>query len=66
MLKKVKYTRTTIKEEEPTFNGIWLVPQTSLNEAQRLLGKNYKYLSDDQVREIVNVLTVIARETLEL
>jgi len=41
-------------------------PVISLKEARKALGRRYIDLSDDQVQEIVNTLTLIARKTINI
>lgn len=41
-----------------------LGPTVSISRARRLLGSKYSHLNDDQVREIVTALHLLAREAL--
>lgn len=41
-------------------------PRISVLEARKLLGSKYNHLSDDQVKDIVLTLTLLARNNLEI
>lgn len=43
-----------------------LKPQTTVAETRRLLGRKYEHYSDDQIREIITILTLIARSHLKI
>ncbi len=47
-------------------NDLHEPPKTTVIEAKKLLGRKYSYLTDHQVQELVNVLTLIARKSLKL
>ena len=40
-------------------------PRTTLSEARKLLGRKYSHLDDDQVQDIINNLTLLARNALK-
>lgn len=39
-------------------------PLITIREARKLLGSDCKHLGDDQVQEVITILTLIARESL--
>ena len=41
-------------------------PKMTVREARKLLGRKYGHLSDYQVQEIINTLTLVARKSLNL
>ena len=41
-------------------------PKITVIEAKKLLGRKYAHLNDDQVQDIVNTLTLIARKSLSI
>jgi hypothetical protein len=40
-------------------------PQMTVREARKLLGRKYSHLDDDQIRNLILNLTVIARDYLK-
>lgn len=41
-------------------------PRMTTLEARKLLGRKYSHLADDQIQELINTLTLIARKSLKL
>ena len=41
-------------------------PKMTVTEARKLLGRKYSHLDDDQVQNIINTLTLMARKSLNL
>jgi len=41
-------------------------PKMTVSEARKLLGRKYSHLSDDQVQDLVNCLTLFARKSLNI